>query len=66
MKFLDSDDLEIIRRGKPVPGKLYEAVSETQDVTGDKELMVQLLQGIREMDSGKLIPWQDARQELGL
>jgi len=64
------DVLEITRRGKPVlavmPWELYEAVSETLEVMGDKELMAQLRQSILEIDSGKLIPWKDAIQELGL
>ena len=64
------DVLEITRRGRPVlavmPWELYEAVSETLEVMGDKELMVQLRQSIQEMDSGKLVSWQDAKQELGL
>lgn len=64
------DVLEITRRGKPVlavmPWELYEALSETLEVMGNKELMAQLRQSILEMDSGKLIPWQDAKQELGL
>jgi PHD/YefM family antitoxin component YafN of YafNO toxin-antitoxin module len=64
------DVLEITRRGKPVlavlPWELYEAVSETLEVMGDKELMAQLRQSIREIDSDKLISWQDAKQELGL
>lgn len=64
------DVLEITRRGKPVlailPWELYEAISETLEVMGDKELMAQLSESIVEIDSGKLIPWQDAKQELGL
>ena len=64
------DVLEITRRGKPVlavlPWELYEAVSETLEVMGDKELMAQLRQSILEMDSDKLISWQDAKQELDL
>lgn len=64
------DVLEITRRGKPVlavmPWELYEAVSETLEVMGDRELMAQLRQSIQEMDSGKLVSWQDAKQELGL
>jgi prevent-host-death family protein len=64
------DVLEVTRRGKPVlavmPWELYEAVSETLEVMGDKELMNQLRQSIQEMDSGKLISWHDAKQELGL
>lgn len=65
-----ADVLEITRRGKPVlavmPWELYEAVSETLEVMGDKELMAQLRQSIQEMDSGTLIFWQDAKKELGL
>jgi PHD/YefM family antitoxin component YafN of YafNO toxin-antitoxin module len=64
------DVLEITRRGKPVlavmPWELYEAVAETLEVMGDKELLGQLRQSILEMDSGKLVSWQDAKQELGL
>jgi prevent-host-death family protein len=64
------DVLEVTRRGKPVlavmPWELYEAVSETLEVMGDKDLMEQLRQSIREMDAGKLVPWQDAKRELGL
>ena len=64
------DVLEITRRGKPVlavlPWELYEAISETLEVMGDKELMAQLRQSILDIDSDKLISWQDAKQELGL
>ena len=64
------DVLEITRRGKPVlavlPWELYEAVSETLEVMGDKEQVALLRQSILEIDSDKLIPWQDAKQELGL
>ncbi|GAM07889.1 antitoxin Phd_YefM, type II toxin-antitoxin system [Geobacter sp. OR-1] len=64
------DVLEITRRGKPVlavlPWELYEAISETLEVMGDTELMPQLRQSIQEMDSGKLISWEDAKQELDL
>lgn len=64
------DVLEITRRGKPVlavmPWELYEAVAETLEVMGDKELMAQLRQSIQEMDSCQLISWQDAKGELGL
>lgn len=64
------DVLEITRRGKPVlavmPWELYEAVSETLEIMGDKELMAQLRQSIQEMGAGQLIPWQDAKAEFGL
>jgi len=64
------DVLEITRRGKPVlavlPWELYEALSETLEVMGDKEMMAQLRQSILEIDSGSLISWLDAKQELCL
>lgn len=64
------DVAEITRRGKPVlavlPWELYEAISETLEVMGDKELMAQLRQSIKEMEEGKTIPWEEAKQELGI
>lgn len=64
------DVIEITRRGKPVlavmPWELYESVFETLAVMGDNELMGQLRQSIQEMEQGTLIPWGDAKRELGL
>ena len=64
------DVVEVTRRGKPVlavmPWDLYEAVTETLEVMEDRELLAQLRQSIREMDSGALVPWEDAKKELGL
>jgi hypothetical protein len=64
------DVLHITHWGKPLlavmPWELYEAVAETLEVMGDEELLGQLRQSVREMDSGMLIPWQDAKQEFGL
>lgn len=62
------DVAEITRRGKPVlaviPWELYEAISETLEVMGDKELMTKLRRSIKEMEEGKEIPWAEAQQEL--
>ena len=62
--------VEVTRRGKPVlavmPWELYEAVSETLDIMGDRELMSQLRESIEELELKTTIPWQDAKQELGL
>jgi antitoxin YefM len=64
------DVAEITRRGKPVlavmPWELYETLAETLEVMGDSELMPLLRQSIQEMESGKLIPWQDAKGKLNL
>jgi len=64
------DVMEITRRGKPVlavmPWELYDAIAETLEVMGDKELRAELRQSIEEMDKGKAIPWDEAKVELGL
>ena len=64
------DVMEITRRGKPVlavmPWELYDAIAETLEVMGDKELRAQLRQSIEEMDKGKAIPWDEAKLGLGL
>jgi prevent-host-death family protein len=64
------DVAEITRRGKPVlavmPWELYETISETLEVFGDSELMTLLRQSIKELESGTLVPWQDAKRELDL
>ena len=66
----DIDVMEITRRGKPVlavmPWELYDAIAETLEVMGDKELRAQLRQSIEEMEEGKVIPWDEAKRELGL
>jgi len=64
------DVMEITRRGKPVlavmPWELYDAIAETLEVMGDKELREQLRQSIKEMEKGKAIPWDEAKLELRL
>jgi PHD/YefM family antitoxin component YafN of YafNO toxin-antitoxin module len=64
------DVMEITRRGKPVlavmPWELYDAIAETLEVMGDKELRAQLRQSIEEMDKGDTIHWDEAKRELGL
>lgn len=65
-----ADIAEITRRGKPVlavlPWELYETLFETLEVLGDPTLMPLLRQSIKEIESSPLIPWQDAKNELGL
>jgi antitoxin YefM len=65
----DIDVMEITRRGKPVlavmPWELYDAIAETLEVMGDKELRAQLRQSIQEMEAGNVIPWDEAKRELG-
>jgi len=62
--------LAITRRGKPVLAVMiwqhYEAILETLEIYGDANLMVNLRQGIAEMQSGQGIDWEIAKQELDL
>ena len=64
------DVMEITRRGKPVlavmPWELYDAITETLEVMGNKELRALLRQSIKEMEQGKAIPWDEAKLELEL
>ena len=64
------DVAEITRRGKPVlaviPWELYESISETLEVLGDRDLMLLLRQSILELESETTIPWQDAKRDLSL
>jgi len=50
----------ITRRGKPVlaimPWELYESIVETLEIMGDRDLMLALRQGIKEIEEGKGIP----------
>jgi len=60
----------VTRRGKPVlavmPWDLYEAIIETLEVLGDKDLMAALRQGVQEALEGKTIPWDDVKADLRL
>ena len=61
-----SDAVAITRRGKPVlavlPWDLYDSLVETLEILGDEDLMAALRQSIKEMESGKLIPWDEVRR----
>lgn len=62
--------LAVTRRGKPVlalmPWDLYESIVETLEILGDKKLTADLRKGIKEVDKGKEIPWDQAKRKLGL
>lgn len=66
----DPSAVAITRRGKPVlavmPWDLYESITETLEIMGDDELMAALHQGIKEIEAGKGISWEQVKRELGL
>jgi PHD/YefM family antitoxin component YafN of YafNO toxin-antitoxin module len=61
--------VKITRRGKPVLAVLswvlYESVVETMEIMSDPELMAAFRQGVKEMEEGKAIPWEQVKKELG-
>jgi antitoxin YefM len=66
----DPGTVAITRRGKPVlavmPWDLYESIAETLEIMGDDELMAALRQGIKEIEAGKGVSWQQVKRELDL
>src|SRR5579862_269685 len=62
--------VKITRHGKPVLAvlswDLYESVVETMEIMSDPELMAAFRQGVKEMEEGKAIPWEQVKKELGL
>ena len=64
------ETISVTRRGRPVlailPWEDYEALVETLEILGDRELMAALRRGIQEAKAGKVIPWALATRKLGL
>ena len=64
----ETGTVAVTRRGKPVlailPWELYEAIVETLEIMGDEDLMKALREGIKEIEGGKGVPWEQARREL--
>jgi len=62
--------VKITRHGKPVLAvlswDLYESVVETMEIMSDPEMMAAFRQGVKEMQEGKGIPWEQVKKELGL
>lgn len=62
--------VKVTRRGKPVLAVLswefYESVIETLEILSDPQFMTKLKRGIREMKSGKGVPWESVKQKLGI
>ncbi len=66
----DMNAIAVTRRGKPVlavmPWEFYETLTETLEIMADKDLMNKLKKSIRELETGKVIAWEDAKRERGL
>ena len=66
----DADVIAVTRRGRPVlavlPWELYETVSETLEILGDEKMMKDLRKSIRELQAGRVIPWDKAKKDLDI
>jgi antitoxin YefM len=62
--------VKVTRRGKPVLAvmswDLYESITETREIMSDPEMMAAFRQGVKEMEEGRAIPWEQVKRELGL
>lgn len=60
----------ITRRGKPVLAvmswDLYESLTETMEILSDKKLMASFRRSVRQLQRGKVIPWDTVKKKLGL
>ena len=60
----------VTRRGKPVLAIMtwedYQSIMETLDVLSDGDATEQLRRSINEVKEGKQIPWQQAKDRLGM
>ncbi len=61
---------KITRRGEPVLAIMrwddYCGLLETLEIMSDEEALKQVRQGIAEIETGRVILWEEARKRLGL
>lgn len=64
------ETVAITRNGEPklavMSWDLYQSMVETMDIMSDPELVAQMRKGIADIEAGRVIPWEEARKELGL
>lgn len=65
-----TEAVTVTKRGKPVlallPHEFYESLVETLEVLGDETLMRSLRRSVKEARTGKTVPWEKAKKDLGL
>ncbi len=65
-----TEAVTVTRRGKPVlavmPHEFYESLVETLEVLGDVTLMRALRRSLKEVRTGKTMPWEKVKQDLRL
>ena len=62
--------VSITRYGKPVLAvmswQFYESLMETLEILGDEETMASLRRGIKDMERGKFVSWEEVKKKLDL
>lgn len=62
------ETLTVTRRGKPVltvlPYAAYAALVETLEIVTDEATMDAITEGIRDVDAGETLEWEDAKTRL--
>ncbi len=65
-----TEAVTVTKRGKPVlavlPHEFYESLLETLEVLGDPVLMQALRRSLKELRTGRIIPWEKVKQDLRL
>ncbi len=65
-----TEAVTVTKRGKPVlavlPHEFYESLVETLEVLADATLMRALRRSLKEVQTGKTIPWEKVKQDLRL
>ncbi len=60
----------VTKRGKPVlallPHEFYKSLVERLEVLGDETLMRSLRRSVKEARTGKTVPWEKGKKDLGL
>ena len=65
-----TEAVTVTKRGKPVlavmPHEFYESLVETLEILGDEALMQALRRSLKEVRTGKIVPWEKVKQDLRL
>ena len=65
-----TETVTVTKRGKPVlavlPHEFYESLVETLEVLADATLVQALRRSLKEVQTGKTIPWEKVKQDLRL
>ena len=64
----EPETIAITRKGQPVlavlPWDVYESIVETLEILGDKETVERLRMAISEIEDGRGLDWETAREQL--